>query len=86
MLQEEPVGHEAHCPICNILYVKGRQWVLDPEGFPVNEVWEMSVRPTYCTMCGWQGMMRDTQYVEGDCFPHRCPKCYAVVANRKGEE
>lgn len=85
-LQLEEQGQKVKCPLCNRQYVKGRQWVLDEDGFTVNEVWEKSDRPTYCTKCNWTGPMRSTAYRADDCFPHRCPKCGAVVANRKGEE
>jgi uncharacterized C2H2 Zn-finger protein len=30
--------------------------------------------------------MKDVAYLEGDCFPFRCPSCGGIVANRKGEE
>ena len=83
-LQREDQSQAARCPLCNRRYVKGRQWVLDEEGFIVNEIWEKSDRPAYCTLCNWAGPMRSTAFRVDDCFPHRCPMCGAVVANRKG--
>jgi uncharacterized paraquat-inducible protein A len=86
ILQREDRGQNVRCPICSRRYAKGKQWVLNDEGFPVNEIWDKSDRPTYCTQCNWTGPMRLTAFLEGDCFPHLCPKCDAVVANRKGDE
>ncbi|NLT36695.1 MAG: hypothetical protein GXX95_00845 [Methanomassiliicoccus sp.] len=86
ILQQEVQGQNVRCPLCSRRYIKGWQWVFDEDGYPVNEIWQESDRPTYCTKCNWTGPMRLTVYLEGDCFPHRCPKCGAVVANWKGEE
>ncbi len=85
-LLHEERGCTAICPLCHHRLLKGTQWVLDGEGFPMNEDWEKSDRPVYCTHCAWHGTVSSTAYLEDDCFHHRCPKCGAVVANRKGEE
>lgn len=86
ILQLEDRGQKVRCPICSRGYAKGKQWVLDEEGFPVNEIWQESDRYVYCTNCTWSGPMKNTKFLLGDCFPHQCPKCGAVIANRKGEE
>ncbi len=81
-LQEQSLGSDAHCPECHVRYLKGKQWVLDPDGMPVNEVWQESDRPTQCTGCGWQGMVKETIPHERNHNKHCCPQCGAVTARR----
>jgi predicted RNA-binding Zn-ribbon protein involved in translation (DUF1610 family) len=52
----------------------------------IGEKWKESDRPAYCSSCNWSGAMKDVMFLEGDCFPFRCPSCGGIIANRKGEE
>jgi predicted RNA-binding Zn-ribbon protein involved in translation (DUF1610 family) len=72
--------------VCGDHYHKGRQWVLDIAGMPVNEVCQMSDRPAYCGVCNWKGPMKETVRLENEVIPFRCPRCGSWVANRLGEE
>lgn len=85
-LEGRELGRTVRCPICEAMYTRGHNCVVDEAGRPVNEDREKSDRPAYCTACSWTGPMRSTKFLEDDCFPFRCPECGAVVANRKGEE
>jgi hypothetical protein len=67
------------------VFTKGRQWVLNEAGMPVNELWQESDRPAYCGVCGWHGPMRETIRIEEECKRFRGPVCRSWVANRLGE-
>ncbi|MDW5562729.1 MAG: hypothetical protein SA339_05830 [Methanomassiliicoccus sp.] len=85
-LEKRERGRHIRCPICGLSYVKGRHWVLDEEGNLMNEDWQMSDQVAHCPSCGWEGMMKQAIFVEGNCFPFRCPSCGSIVAHRKAEE
>ena len=85
-LHNQETGNTIRCPLCGMSYRKGIQWVLNNNGEPVNEDWRESIRPAYCTNCGWRGAMSDIVLMEGLCFPFRCPSCNSWISNRLGEE
>jgi hypothetical protein len=85
-LQNREQGRRSKCPICGDRYYKGKQWVLDIAGMPVNEKWQESDRPAYCGICNWSGKMKETVRLEDEVIPFRCPVCRSWVANKVGEE